>query len=93
MHNAIFCRNRNDLTAKISMAILTDGPALEPLDKWSSAYIQQIEAAHQHQLLVNAAAGLALFALVLVVIVAGPRLWRRARAHLAGPVRMPDLRD
>ena len=75
------------------MAILTDGPALEALDKWSSAYVLQLEAAHQHQLMINALIALALLVLVATAWIMVPRLWRRARAHLAGPVRMPDLRD
>jgi hypothetical protein len=41
----------------------------------------------------NAEIALALFVLVLILIFAGPRLWRRARAHLAGPAQMPDPVD
>lgn len=72
------------------MAIVTDGPMMESADKWTSSYLQQLEAAHQQELLMKVAIAIAVVALVVAAVWYGPRLWRRATAALAGPVRMPD---
>jgi hypothetical protein len=72
------------------MTILTDGPMLEPADKWTAAYIQQIEAAHAHQVLVSIVIALVLIVVLVAAVIVVPRLWRRARAALGATVRMPD---
>lgn len=45
---------------------------------------------HDKQVAAHGEIALVLFVLVLLVIFAGPRLWRRATAALAKPVRMTD---
>lgn len=72
------------------MAILTDGPHLEAADKWTSATLAQIEAAHQHQMWVNAGLVLALIGLLVLAWFAAPLLWRRATAALSGPARLAE---
>lgn len=72
------------------MAILTDGPGLEAADKWTATYLQQLEAAHQHQVLVNSAIGVAVVVALIAAWIVVPRLWRRVRAALSSPVRMAD---
>lgn len=72
------------------MAILTDGPLLEPDDKWTAAYIRQIETAHQHAIMLQIGCALVLIVLVLAAVFVGPKLSRWVKGRVAGPVRMPD---
>jgi hypothetical protein len=70
------------------MTIHTDGLRLGP-----PITIQEIEAtnaAHDGAVMIEAmVAGIVIVVLIGCVLVL-PRLWRRARAHLAAPLRMPD---
>lgn len=72
------------------MAILTDGPRLEPLDKWTATYLQQLEAAHHQAIVTNVLIGLVTLVVIVVAWIVVPRLWRRVRAGLSGPVRLAD---
>lgn len=68
------------------MAILTDGPQLGTP---TIAEIRQAEAAHQHQVLIDAVLVAVLVVLVIAAVVLLPR-FRRAKPSVAQPVRMPD---
>jgi hypothetical protein len=72
------------------MPILTDGPKLEPVDKWTATYLQQLEAARQHEIMLMIVFGLAVLVLIVVAGIVLPRVWLWARRGLAGPVRMAD---
>jgi len=72
------------------MPILTDGPRLEPADKWTATYLQQLEAARQHEIMLDIVFGLAALVLIVVAGIVLPRLWRWARRSLSDPVRMAD---
>jgi len=52
--------------------------------------VRAMDARFHDKQVANAEIALALFVAVLLVVFGAPALWRRARAHLRAPVRMPD---
>lgn len=72
------------------MTIYTDGPMLEPVDKWTASYIEQLDLVHRHQVLIQIATIVVGVLLLVSLAVWGRRLARRFIEHLKEPVCMVD---
>lgn len=83
----LFSSHRNDI-GNIVMTIYTDGLEMGP--PITIQEIQAANAAHDRAVMVESLlVGIAIIVLVGLWLVL-PRLWRRARVHLAAPLRLPD---
>lgn len=70
------------------MTIYTDGPRFGP--EITLEEVQAANAVHDRKVMLDTAMVAALIVVLICLAIAAPRVWRRVRVHLSGPVRMPD---